>query len=272
MDTIKTLQEIFQYDFMVRALIAGLVIAIIAPLLGIFLVVRRYALMADALAHVALAGVALGLLLNIHPLIASTVTGAVAALGIERLRASRKLFGESVLSLFLSGSLAVAVVLMSAHGGLTTNVLSFLFGSITTVSQEELYAISIAGALVLGCIIFFWRRLFLVVFDEEIAQTSGLRVRLLNALLVLLTTLTVTLAMRVVGALLIGALMVIPVMTALQFKKGFFHTTIMAVAFSLVAVVGGLFVSFIFDVASGGMIVIVALGFFLTSLLLRRAN
>lgn len=265
------LPQFLQYDFMIRAIVAGVVVAVIAPCLGTFLVVRRYSLMADTLAHVALAGVAIGLLLHIHPLIAATVTGLLAAVGIERLRGNRRMFGESVLSLFLSGSLAIAVVLLSARGGLTTNVLSFLFGSITTVTSQDVTAISILGSIVVLLVVLFYRQLFTVAFDEEIAQTSGLRVQFLNMLIVLLAAMSVTLAMRVVGALLIGALMVIPVMTALQLRQGFLRTMLIAIVFALIAVLVGLVCAYYFDVASGGMIVVIALISFGGILLIRRA-
>lgn len=259
--------DIFQYDFMIRAFAAGILIAIIAPIIGIFLVVRRYSLMADTLAHVSLVGVAVGILLNISPLLTAVVAAMVASLGIERLRNTKKIFGESVLALFLSGSLAVAVVLISMARGFNVNIYGYLFGSITTVTLTDLWVILGLGALTLFLIVFLYKEYFFISFDEELAEASGVPVRELNILLILLAAVAVSLSITTVGALLIGALMVIPVITAMRFGKSFFRTLLLSVAFSLLSVTLGLFLSYYFDLASGGAIVVVALGVFLLSLL-----
>ena len=213
--------ELFQYDFVVRGFAAGIIIAIIAPLIGIFLVVRRYALMADTLAHVSLVGVAFGLLSKINPAITALVTAIVAALGMEWLRQSRKVFGESVLALFLSGGLALAIVLISYGKGLNTNLFGFLFGSIATVSSNDLLVMGITALIVVGVVVLFFRELFFVSFNEELAEANGLPVARYNMLTVVLAAITVSLSIRIIGVLLIGALMVIPVVTALQFRKSF---------------------------------------------------
>src|SRR3990167_8723192 len=189
--------EIFQFDFMVRAFAAGLAIAVVAPIIGMFLVVRRYSLMADTLAHISLAGVAGGLLLGINPIVSAIVLSVAAAFGIEELRSSRRVFGESVLALFLSGSLAVAVIILSLAKGFNSNLFSYLFGSISTVSPTDLW-VTIALAVIV------------------------------------LPAVAVALSIRIVGVLLIGALMVIPVISAMQYSKGFRTTLLLSVAFSLI--------------------------------------
>lgn len=259
--------EIFQYDFMVRALLAGSAVAVIAPLIGTFLVVKRYSLMADTLAHVSFAGVAIGLVFGVtNPVFAALVASVVAAVGIERLRGSRKIFGESVLAIFLSGSLAIAIILIGLMQGMNASILSYLFGSITTVAASDVYLIGGLAVLVLFAVAFLYKELFFIAFDEELAKASGLRVKTLNALLLILAAVTVSLAARIVGVLLVGALMVIPVVSAMQFGRGFRDTMLMAVALSFVAVVTGLLVSYYFDLASGGTIVVAALVLFLLSL------
>lgn len=261
--------DIFQYEFMVRAFIAGGIIALIAPLIGNFLVVRRYSLMADTLAHVALAGVAIGLLLGTQPFVVAVLTTIFAAVLIEYLREKKKIYGESVLALFLSGSLAIAVVLMSIANGLNADLLSVLFGSIATVTTTDLYYMAGLGVIVVLTMVFSYKELFLVSFDEELAKASGLRVRLLNMTTVVLAAMSVSLAMRIVGVLLIGALMVIPVITAMQFRRSFKATIGLSILFSVLAVGLGLLLSYYFDLASGGTIVVLSLIFFIPSLLIR---
>ena len=262
--------EIFQFDFMVRAFTAGLIIAVIAPLIGSFLVIRRYSLMADTLAHVSLVGVAIGLITGGNPIIVATATSVVAALGIEKLSTSRKIFGESVLALFLSGSLAIASVLISISRGFNASLFNYLFGSITTVSESDIIYIAVLGMIVLVTLFLIFKELFFVSFDEELARANGLNTRVFNIILIVLAALTVSVSMRIVGILLIAALMVIPVITAMQFGRSFKQTLILSVALSLVSVISGLFVSYYLDLASGGTIVVIALAMFLISLPLNR--
>ena len=262
--------EIFQFPFMIRAFIAGGIIAVIAPLIGTFLVVRRYSLMFDTLAHVSLAGVAIGLLLNTQPVPVAVGVTIIAALGIEYLRDKKAIFGESVLAIFLSGSLAIAVVLMSIANGLNVDLLSYLFGSITTVTNLDLYFIVGLGLIVVSTVVLLYKELFLVAFDEEIAQANGLPVRFFNNIIIILAAVTVALSMRIVGALLIGALMVIPVVTAVQARRGFLHTIILSIIIASLSVFLGLFTSYYLDLASGGTIVVHALAFFIISLMFSK--
>ncbi|MEK7157997.1 MAG: metal ABC transporter permease [Patescibacteria group bacterium] len=258
--------EIFQYDFMIRAFLAGILIALIAPTIGTFLVVRRYSLMSDTLAHVSLVGVAIGVLLGLHPVLTAAGVTVLAALAMERLRRDHELFGESILALFLSGSLAIASVLLSFAHGWNMNLLSLLFGSISTVQTADLWVMGVLGFAVLGSIILFYKEFFLISFNEELAEASGLNVRGLNMLLVMFAAVTVAIAMRIVGILLIGALMVIPVMTAMLYRRSFQVTMMLAVGFSLAAVLAGITVSYYADLVSGGTIVVIALLVFFVSL------
>lgn len=262
--------DFFSYDFLVRALIAGLVIGLIAPLLGSFLTVRRYSLFADTLAHASLAGVALGVLFDVNPVASAVVTAVVLAIAIERLRATGRFSGDALLALVLTGSLAFAVVAMSAAKSFNASILSYLFGSISTVSQSEMWAIVGLGAVVVAVQIAFYKKFFLIAFDEDVARASGLRVTTLNLVLAIMTAVTVAISMRVVGVLLVGALMVIPVLAAMQYEKGFKTTTIIAVVISLLSVVVGIFASYTYNLATGGTIVLAALGVFLLSLVARR--
>lgn len=260
--------EIFQFDFMIRAFAAGIAIAVIAPLIGIFLVVRRYSLMADTLAHVSLAGVAIGLLAGLNPILTAIGASIVASIGIERLRTTKKIMGESVLALFLSGSLAVAVILLSLAQGFNANLFSYLFGSISTVNAGDLTLI-LGTTVVIAVVIFlFYKEFFFLSFDVDLARASGVPTKALALLLSILAAVVVSLSIRIVGVLLIGALMVIPVVAAMQFGRGFRDTIFLSVGFSLLSVITGLFISYYWSIASGGAIVIVALGVFLLSLAL----
>jgi zinc transport system permease protein len=262
--------EIFQFSFMVRAFAAGTIVGVIAPLIGTFLVIRRFSRLADTLAHVSLAGVAVGLLTKTDPVISAVIVSVFTAVVVERLRESKRIFGESALALFLWSGMAVAVVIISLARGFNVGLFSFLFGSIATVSTGDLYFIGALGVLVLIMVMSFYKELFLVSSDEELAMVSGVNARVFNLILMILAAVTVSFSMRIVGILLIGALMVIPVITAMQFSRSFKQTLIYSVLISLVSVITGLFVSYYFDLASGGTIVLISLIIFLAGMFLKR--
>ena len=264
--------SIFQYDFIVRAFEAGLITAVIAPAIGMFLVVRRYSLMADTLAHVSLVGVAVGLLTGVSPVVGSLIVAVIASVAIESLRESKKIFGESILALFLSGGLAVAVVIVSLGHGFSVNLMSYLFGSITTVSASDIRIIAVAGVFIAAALAVFYKEFFCVSFNEELAAASGMNVRALNIVLIVLAAITVSLSMRIVGALLIGALMIIPTVSAIQFKMGFKQTMALGIGISIFCVILGLFASYYLNLASGGTIVVIALAVFGVSLLANRRS
>jgi zinc transport system permease protein len=262
--------EFFQYGFIIRGLEAGILIGIIAPLVGMFLVLRHYSLIADTLAHVSLAGVAIGLLLNINPLITALCAATISSLAIERLRISKKIYGETALSIFLSGSLALAVVLIGLAHGFNVDLFSYLFGSIMTVKQIDIYIILILGLIIAGLLIAFYKELVYVSFDEEAAKVSGIPVKLFNNLFILLAATLIALAIPIVGILLVSALLVLPVVTALQLKKSFKATMLWAEFFSLISVLGGIIISFYLNLSSGGVIVLIMLSIFGLVLLLKR--
>lgn len=257
--------NIFQYDFVVRGLIAGIIIAVVAPVVGIFLVLRRYSLIADTLSHVSLAGIAIGFLLNINPLFAAIVTTIASSVFIERLRNSKKLYGESALALFLSGSLALAIVLIGLSHGFNSTLFNFLFGSIATVTNIDIITVTILALSVIIITKILFGKLLYLTFDQDSAQVSGINVNLINTIFAILTAATISLAIPIVGVLLISALLVIPVITALQFKKNFMQTIFIAQAISIIAVILGVIISFYFNLATGGTIVLITVAIFLLS-------
>jgi zinc transport system permease protein len=251
--------NIFQYGFIVRGIEVGIVIGVIAPLIGTFLVLRRYALIADTLAHVSLAGVALGLLFGLNPLITAIGAAVASSVAVERLRFSKRVYADSALSIFLSGSLALAIVLISIARGFSVDLFNYLFGSIVTVKTFDLYIILILGIVVILSVLAFYKELIYITFDEEAAQVSGVNTRLINMILIILSAFTVSLAIPIVGILLIAALVVIPVVTAIQLKKNFLATVIYAEIISVLSVIIGIIGSFYLNVPAGGAIVLLTI-------------
>jgi len=258
--------EIFQYGFLVRGLEAGIIVALVAPLIGIFLVLRRYSLIADTLSHVSLAGVAFGFLVGINPIFSALFATILASLGIERLRATKHIYGESALAIFLSGSLALAIVLLSLGKGFNSNLFNYLFGSIVTVTQTDVFVIAGLAIVVALTIFVFFKELVYITFSEESAKVSGLPTNFINTILILLSAITIALAIPIVGILLISALIVIPAVAALQLRKSFIQTIIYAEIISLFSVVLGIFTSFYFNLSTGGTIVLIMIGIFLVIL------
>ena len=255
--------EIFQYGFIVRGLEAGLIIGVIAPLIGMFLVLRKYSLIADTLAHVSLAGVAFGFLLSINPLITGIIAAVASSVAVERLRLSKRVYADSALSIFLSGSLAVAIVLISLVHGFGVDLFNYLFGSIVTVRSFDVGLIAALGVVVILCVAAYYKELVYITFDEEGAQVAGIKTRFINTLLIILCALVVALSIPIVGVLLIAALVVIPVVTALQLRKGFFPTILWAEAISVVSVLAGIISSYYLNLPAGGAIVLITIIIFI---------
>jgi zinc transport system permease protein len=262
--------EIFQYSFMLRAMAAGLMVGIVSPTVGLFLVVRRLSLLGEGLGHAAFTGVAIGWMLGTKPLLAAVIFSALVALGIEKLRARRAAQGDVALAIMLYASLAFGLVIMSRSKGMGTEAMGYLFGSIVTVTSFDLVVMVAISGLVMTTIALLHKELFVIALDEEAARVSGIPVEQLNLILVVLTAMTVTAAMRVVGTLLVAALMVIPVATALQLSRGFWSSLAYAVGFALTAVFAGLVFSFYLDLAPGGTIVLVAVSQFMLVLAVKR--
>jgi zinc transport system permease protein len=264
--------DIFSYGFILRGIEVGLIIGAISPLIGIFLVLRRYSLIADTLSHVSLAGVAIGLFLNINPLITAIGTSVLSSFAIERLRLSKKVYGESALSIFLSGSLAVALIILSLAHGFSVDLFNYLFGSILTVKQSDVYIILGVGIVVLISVLLLYKELIYITFDEEAAKVGGIPTKLINNIFIILAALTVALAIPIVGILLISALIVIPVVAALQLKKSFWKTLILAEVFSITSVFMGILASFYLNLPAGGAIVLTTLIIFVLTMFYQKVR
>lgn len=263
--------ELLNYGFFQRALLAGILMGILAPLIGIFFVARRQAFFADTLAHASLAGVAIGIVVGLESVWAAMAASLAAAVGMEWLRRKARLSGDAALALVLSGSLAFAVLLLSVTNSWNTQVLSYLFGSVTTVTWPDVY--SMAGvALLVGIVLYIGRGVFfLATADARLAKVQGIAIERYEAIFVMLAALVVAVGMRVVGALLVSALLVIPVLAANMWKKGFWQTMGIGVAYGVLSVAIGLFSSAIIDTPTGATIVLTSLVLFgVTSFVQKR--
>lgn len=257
-----SLIDFFQYDFLLRSLIAGCLIGMSAPAIGMLVVLKRQSFLADALSHVSLLGLALASLLQIPLTLGAMAVSVSAAIGMEELRRTGRLFRDSSLVIFFSGSLALAIVIMSLSSGLSGNILASLFGSIATVTTVDVWVIAMVAILSLLFLFFFGRSLFLLVLNEDLAKVSGVHIRRLNIAFAGMTALIVAVSIQTVGALLVGSLMTVPVFAALQWRFGFRRTLALSVFISVLSVWIGFFLSYEFRLPSGGAIVLVAIALF----------
>ncbi|MDA0260253.1 MAG: metal ABC transporter permease [Actinobacteria bacterium] len=259
--------EFLEPAFMQRALLAALVVGLCAPLVGIFLVQRRLSLMGDGLGHIALTGVALGFLLQTNPVATAVIVASIGAIVVELIRAYGKTSGDVALAVLFYGGIAGGVLLIGLSSKRSNvNLLSYLFGSLTTVSKFDI-ALIVSLALVIFLVTLLLKKsLFALCHDSEFAQVSGIPVKLLSMVLAVMTAVTVTIAMRVVGLLLVSALMIIPVATAQQLSKSFTGTRIMASVIGGIAAVSGVITSFYLDLAPGALIVVLVIFLFIFSI------
>lgn len=255
--------DMLALDFMRYALLAAFFVGLSAPLVGIFLVQRRLSLIGDGMGHVALAGVAVGVLLDQQPLITALVAAMAAGIGIELIRLRGRTSGDVALAIMFYGGIAAGVVIINkVDGSQTSNLTGYLFGAITTTTPGDLVVFGVLSASIVVLTTVLRQRFFAVAGDEEYSRASGLPVTALNLLLAALTAITVVVAMRVVGLLLISALMIVPNAAAQQ-VAGSFRTAIWwASGFGVLAAVGGVVTSFYADTATGGTIVLLAIAIF----------
>ncbi|MGV9311406.1 metal ABC transporter permease [Streptomyces sp. NPDC003691] len=256
--------EILETAFMQRALIAALLVGITAPAIGVYLVQRRQALIGDGIGHVAMTGVGLGFLLSTNPIWMATLVSVAGAVTMELIRAYGRTRGDIALALLFYGGMAGGVLLINVSDtGSTADLSSFLFGSLSTVSDADLTAISLLAAFVVLVSVGLRRQLFAISQDEEFARVTGLPVRALNLLIAVTAAVTVSVAMRVVGLLLVSALMVVPVVAAQQISRSFRATFALAVGIGVTVALAGTTTSYYQDVPPGATIVLLAIGVFL---------
>lgn len=264
--------DFLQYDFFQRALIAGLIAAIVCPLIGIFVVVRRQSLIGDGLGHLAFAGVTGGYLMGWYPAtgaLAFTVAGAV---GIEIMRRRHTQYTDMGLAIFFYAGIALAIIFSTMTRMPSSGLLSFLFGSIITVTEADVVLIAASGTLISAVIYFLFDKLMLIALDEDVAVVTGINTSCVNMVFSILTAVVVVVGMTVVGILLVSALMIVPVAAAYQLRLSFKATLSWAIIFSVLSVLLGLIISFYLDIAPGGTIVITAVGIYVAILVYRQST
>ncbi|NEB93152.1 metal ABC transporter permease [Streptomyces bauhiniae] len=255
--------DFLNYAFMQRALLAAVLVGIIAPAIGIYLVQRRQPLMGDGIGHVAMTGVGLGFLLNSSPVWMATLVSVAGSVLMELIRWYGRTRGDIALAMLFYGGMAGGVLFVNlAPGGSNANLTSYLFGSLSTVAPADVTAILVLGAAVVAVTLGLRRQLFAVSQDEEFARVTGLPVRALNLLVAVTAAVTVTVAMRVVGLILVSALMVVPVAAAQQLTRSFAATFAIAVALGVTVSIGGTITSFYEDVPPGATIVLLTIAAF----------
>ena len=258
-----------QLGFMQNAFIAGFIISILCPFIGLFIVLRRYSMIGDTLSHSSFAGVAIGLVIGANPLLTAFLFTSVCALVIEFLRTYYKKYAELVMSIVLTLSLGIAIILISS-GKASAKVDSFLFGSILTVAKSDIILIAIVGGICLLTLLFLYNKLIYVTFDETSAKTAGINVKLVNYIFTLLVGATISLSIRVLGILVVSSIIVVPVATAMQLKKGFTKTLIFSILFGLLDVMIGLILSYYINSAPGGTIALTSVIILIITLAFQR--
>lgn len=264
----------FFYGFMQRAFQASFLIAIIAPILGLFLILRRQSLMADTLSHISLAGIALGLLLNINPTIMTLLIVVIAAVAIDYLRMLYKSYSEISIAIMMSAGMAVALVLMSLNdGGSSTSVQQYLFGSIVTISQEQVHLLMALFVMVVGLYLVFRKPMYVLTFDEDTAFTAGLPVKWMSIIFNVITGVTIAVIMPIVGALLVSAIIILPAAIAMRLSKSFNLVIVVGIVIGIIGMVTGLTTSYQYGTPPGATITLIFIFIFiLTTIIKKIAN
>ena len=272
------IESIFQYEFLQNAFASGLIIGFIAPLLGVFIVVRRLSLIADALSHVTLAGIAGSLYLSqsvaalasLNPLYLGIVASVTGSLFIERLRRLYKHYEELAIPIIMSAGLGFGAIFISLAEGFSSDLFSYLFGSVSVVSRQDLWIIIGIALIVIIYLSLFFKELFVLSFDEEYAKASGLPAKWIHVLFMIVTALVIAGSMRIVGILLVSSLMTLPVAAAMRISKSFKQAILLSVLFGELAVIIGLISAFYLNLAPGGTIVVTSIIILLLTILSKK--
>ncbi|SDN42561.1 metal ABC transporter permease [Alkalicoccus daliensis] len=259
------IEVFFQYDFLRYSLFTGLLIGLLAPLIGVFIVVRRLSLMADALSHITLTGIAFSLLLGRHinffagmnPVYMGMIFAVSGSVMIEKLRHTYRFYKELAIPIILSAGIGIGVVFISLADGFTTDLFSYLFGSVVAISRTDFIVVLLLTSVVAILLFLFYKELFFLSFDEEQAVISGIPRRSLHLMFIVIVAVVIGLSMQIVGILLVSALMTLPVAAAMRLAGSFKQMFLYAVIIGEVSVLSGLFTAFHMDLAPGGMIVVI---------------
>lgn len=259
--------DIFEYGFMRNAFVTGALIGVVCPLVGLFVTLKRLSLIADALSHVCLSGVAAGLLMGSHPVVTASVFSVSGAFLIEALRAKYKGYPELAMAVMLSTGAAGGAILLGLGKGLNANFMSYLFGSIITVSGSDVSVIAVSAVLILALVKLFYKELFFVSFDEEGAAVAGLPVRIISVGFTAITALAIAVSIKIVGILLVSSMMILPVAAALKLASSFRAALLLSALLGELAVLAGLAASFYLNLPPGGVIIMVSVAILVISVL-----
>lgn len=246
-----------QFAFMQKAVVISLFISVLCPCIGVFLVLRRYSMIGDTLAHASLAGITIGLLSGKNPVLGAFVFTSVCGGLIEFLRSYFKKYTDLILTIVLSLSVGTAITIISS-GKLNANADSFMFGSILTVSRLDVIMVIALSLISVLALIFLYHQLVYISYDEEAAKVAGVKVRLINYVFMVLVASAISVSIRIVGVLVLSSMIALPVATALQLGKGFRATLLYSILFSMVDIMSGLFLSYYLNVAPGGFTALVS--------------
>lgn len=249
--------EIFQYDFMVRALTASLIVGLICPLMGMFIVFKKLSLIGDSLSHIALSGIASATIVGVNPLIGSLVASSIAAIIIDRLRTYLKEYADLSIAIIMALGVGISGILISISNT-NFDLFSFMYGSIATVSSEDIKIIIMVAIIIILFVSLLFKELLYITFDEENAKFSKIPVKLINTIFMILVAASITITLRIVGVLLVSSLISIPVATSLKVAKSFKKSIFYSVLFGEIAIISGVLISFYLDIAPGGTIVIIS--------------
>jgi zinc transport system permease protein len=262
--------DLLGYQFFQNALLGGVIAAIACGLVGLFLILKKEAMIGDGLSHTAFGGVAIGLLLGINPLVTALGVSVLAVFAISYMRQKKIATSDSAVAIMLALGFSTGLIVISIAGGFNVELFSYLFGSILTIDLMDLALISLLGVAVLGFIGFFRRELLSMVFDEDDSRIMGIPTKKLSIMFDLLVAVTIVLSIKVIGTILVVALLVIPGLCALKLNLSFKKTILGAVGFSIISTTMGIMLSAIFDLATAGVIVFVLVLFFLLTLLYKK--
>lgn len=256
------LQEMFSYPFLVRAMIGGICISLCASLLGVSLVLKRYSMIGDGLSHVSFGALSIAVAFGWAPLAVSIPVVVAAAVLLLRITGNGKIKSDAAIAMISAGSLAVGIIVTSLTTGMTTDVSSYMFGSILAMSREDMYLSVVLSLVVLGMFVICYNKVFAVTFDESFAKATGVRVSAYNLLIAVLTAITIVLGMRMMGAMLISSLVIFPALTSMRVFKSFLGVVVSAGVVSVVCFFIGLVLSYVYSIPAGASVVVVNLAMF----------
>ena len=263
--------EILAYSFMQRALVAGILISLACSVLGVFLILRRDAMLGHGLAEMAFGGIAVGLFLQVLPLASAVVIAILGALGMLKLKQKAGIHGDTAIGIMASFGMALGILVVSLSGSFNVNLFGYVFGNVLAIRPSEVWLAAFLAAVVVGVVIVYYHEFFFMTFDEDAARVSGIRVDLLNSILAVLSAVTVVLAMKVVGILLVAAMIIIPAAAGLQIARSFRQAIWLSALISMATVFAGLLMAALWDLPPAGTIVVLSTLVFVLCLVVRRS-